>query len=137
MKPFQIYLAMLIIIELILSVYIAHGQYINEILCIGGKGCALVQSSDYGEFLGVKTSVWGVIAFTFLFIFYGWAHNSYKRYRFFLAATLLGSLASVRFLAIQAFILKTYCTSCLIADFLMLVIAVLSYVEFCKLRKYY
>ena len=137
MKPFQIYLAMLIVIELILSAYVTYGNYTSADLCILGGNCTAVQSSVYAQFLGIKTSVWGIISFTLLFVLYGWAHNSYKHYRLYLAASLLGALLALQFLAVQAFILHQFCSSCLVIDTLMLIIFALSLYEFHGLRKYY
>ena len=137
MKPSQIYLAMLIIIALIMTTAIAYTASISSELCIGGSDCTTVQNSKYGSLLGIKVGVWGMIAFTVLFILYGWAHNSYRRYRIYFTATLIGALASLAFIAIQAFMLKQWCSSCLIVDTLMILIAVLSYREFSALRKYY
>ncbi len=137
LKPFQIYLAMLIILSLIATTYIAYTASQGNELCILGGDCKSVQNSKYGQLLSIKVSNWGMVAFTLLFILYGWAHNSYKRYRFYFAATLLGALASFSFIAIQALVLQQWCSSCLVVDTLMLAIVFLSYLEFRKLKKYY
>ncbi len=137
MKPSQIYLSTLIILALIATIYIAYTASQGTELCILGSGCAGVQNSEYGTLLGVKVSIWGMIAFTLLFILYGWAHSSYKRYRLYFTTALVGAITSLIFIAIQAFILEQWCSSCLVVDLLMLIIAFLSYLEFRKLRKYY
>ena len=137
MKPSQIYLSTLIILALIATTYIAYTASQGTEVCILGSDCKSVQNSEYGSFLGVKVSVWGMIAFTLLFILYGWAHNSYKRYRIYISTALFGALISLVFITIQAFILEKWCSSCIVVDVLMLIIAFRSYVEFRKLRKYY
>jgi len=137
MKPSQIYLSMLIILALIATTYIAYTASQGTEICILGSDCASVQNSEYGTLLGVKVSVWGMIAFTLLFILYGWAHSSYKRYRIYISVALFGALISLIFITIQAFVLKQWCSSCIVVDMLMLIIAFISYIEFKKLRKYY
>jgi len=137
MKPSQIYLSMLIILALIATTYIAYTASQGTEVCILGSDCKSVQNSEYGSFLGVKVSVWGMIAFTLLFILYGWAHSSYKRYRIYISVALFGALISLIFITIQAFVLKQWCSSCIVVDMLMLIIAFISYIEFKKLRKYY
>ena len=134
MKPFSIYLAALILIEMILSVWISYGSYVGIAACIAGSSCAIVQNTQYAYFLGIKTAVWGIAAFTLLFIFYGWAQNSARRYQWYYAATITGTLIALNFLRIQAFVLKQWCSSCVAVDVLMLVIFALSTYEFHKLR---
>ena len=128
---------MLIILALIATTYIAYTASQGTEICILGSDCASVQNSEYGTLLGVKVSVWGMIAFTLLFILYGWAHSSYKRYRIYISVALFGALISLIFITIQAFVLKQWCSSCIVVDMLMLIIAFISYIEFKKLRKYY
>lgn len=134
MKPFNIYLAALILIEIILSAWVSYGGSVGIASCIAGSSCASVQSSQYAYFLGVKTSVWGIAAFTLLFILYGISYLSVRRYRFYLAATLLGSLIALYFISLQLFVLKQLCSSCLVVDTLMLLITTLSLYEYRMLR---
>ena len=137
MKPSQIYLAALIIIELVLSFYIYYSISTHMPFCIIGKGCDAVQNSYYGNIFGMQVSLFGTIAFALLFILYLYAHKSYKRYRFFLACTSIGALFSLYFLYLQISIIKSICSSCVIIDGLMIFIFVWSLKEFLKLRKYY
>lgn len=130
MKPFNIYLAMLLLIEIILSVWISYGSSVGIAACIAGSSCAIVQNSPYAYFLGIKTAVWGIVAFTLLFILYGYSCRSPRRYRLYLAATLFGALLALNFLRIQAFILQQWCSSCIVVDALMLLIFALSLYEY-------
>ena len=134
-KALSIYLAALLLIELILSIYIAYGQYINEVVCFAGSNCSAVQGSSYGEIAGIKTSVLGSFAFALSFLIYIWAQNSYKRHRFFFGAMSMDALAAIYFISLQFFVLKQLCASCLVVDTFMLTIFALSFYEFHTQRK--
>ncbi|MBS3089990.1 hypothetical protein J4461_03900 [Candidatus Pacearchaeota archaeon] len=137
MKPFQIYLAALIAINLILSLYLVYSDSSSNAFCIIGKNCDSVQNSAYGNLFGVKLSWIGVVAFTFLLILYYLSHRSYTRYKLFAASALLGAILAAYFIIIQAFVLKQVCSSCIVIDAVMLIITGMSVYEYCLLRKYY
>ena len=136
-KPFQIYLLALILIEAILSAYTAYANTSGTGLCFLGESCTTVQNSVYGQFLGIKISIWGAIAFLLLAGIYYMTRSHYPHYKWYFSAVLLGTLAALAFIAIQFFVLKQLCSSCIIIDTLMLAVAALSAYEFYQLKKYY
>lgn len=137
LKPFQIYLAALILVELILSAYVAYTSATGADFCLSGSSCTAVQNSPYGQFLGIKVSIWGALAFLVLLATYLWSRGHYPRYRWYFSATLIGTLVSLVFIGIQLFILKQVCSSCMVVDTLMLLVAALSTYEFFQLKRYY
>ena len=134
-KSFQTYLAALIILNIILSGYITLGSYTNNELCIAGGNCHLVQNSAYSEVLGIKVSLLGTLAFTALLILYLASIKNRKIYPHYLTLVTLGAIVALYFIFIQAFILKQFCSSCLVVDSLTILIAALSIYEFKKYKK--
>lgn len=137
MKPFQIYLIAIILVECILATSLYFASLDGTAFCLSGESCTKVQNSEYGTIAGIKVSLFGAIIFAALAIFYYYSRNSYKRYRFFFAATLLGAAMSTYFIVVQLFVLDSICSSCMIIDGLMYVITIMAAIEFYKLRKYY
>ncbi len=135
-KPFQIYLGALILIEAILSFFVYTQIRAHKPFCILGNGCNIVQNSAYSSIFGINVSLFGTLCFAALFVLYVWAHNNQQRYRWYLAAVVLGSLVSLYLLILQFFIIKSVCSSCVVIDILMLIIMGLSFYEY-GLRKSY
>ncbi|PIN93629.1 hypothetical protein COU54_02285 [Candidatus Pacearchaeota archaeon CG10_big_fil_rev_8_21_14_0_10_31_24] len=138
LKPFQIYLATLIILNIILSIYTFYIGTQNSAFCIAGGDCKEVQNSKYGQVLGIKVSLLGAIAFTILLSIYIWANNNKrKRYPLYLICSLIGGLSALYFIYLQKFVIEKYCSTCLVIDFLSIIICLMSLYEYKKIKNSY
>ena len=112
---------LIFIIGLISSVVL----YSNSItgICDPGKGCDVVNSSQYGSTLGVSNSLYGIFIFSFLIII-TFLHvkkpNNHTR-RILHLAIVLGSVIAVYFLYLQVFVIKVFCEFCTLVDVALLV----------------
>lgn len=92
--------------------------------------CDLVNKSAYAKLGGIPVSLIGLIGYLFL------ATGAFLKYReqnidrglthFLLIASILGFLFSLYLTGIEAFILHTFCFTCLISQFTILLIAIFS-----------
>jgi len=92
-------------------------------ICDPGKGCDIVNSSVYGSTLGIKNSLYGIFIFSFMIIltfFHMNRPNNHTR-RIIHAAVILGSAVALYFLYLQFFIIRVFCTYCLVIDFGLLI----------------
>ncbi len=109
------------IVSLISSIIL----YSNSLtgICDPDKGCDVVNSSSYGSTLGIKNSVYGMFVFSFMItltLFHIRKPNNNTR-RIIHAAVILGSVIALYFLYLQFFIIRVFCTFCMIIDFGLLI----------------
>jgi len=125
MKNINKFLFILILIEIIISSYIAYSDFSGTIgKCITGTQCNDVQNSVYGQIFGIKVSLLGLIAFIILLIVF-MLDQSRKIPRYVLPILMLiGTLVALCFIALQLFVLKQICTNCFIIDFIMIIISI-------------
>ncbi len=113
----------------------------NSSACIVGNttACADVQNSEYGKILGVKVSLIGPIAFIFLLVVYlsSIKEGKYKDnfYEIYLIAVIIGFVASLYFIYLQLFVLKITCINCMIIDGTMLLVALLTLIDYMKQKR--
>jgi len=128
-KVLSVLILGLILFELGMSISLAYENWQrSEVLCVIGESCTSVQESIYGEILGIKVSYMAVVAFLGLLVIY------FVNSKLFLYGTAAGVIASLYFIALQIFVLKEICTSCMFIDGTMIVIFVLTLLNF-KLNK--
>jgi len=87
-------------------------------ICGVKSGCETVQNSQYTSTLGIKNDYLGVAAFLLLLIL-TISHIKYPRkYKstFIFLGLLIGTLFALYFIYLQIFVIKAFCTYCLIAD---------------------
>ncbi|MDP3881688.1 MAG: vitamin K epoxide reductase family protein [Nanoarchaeota archaeon] len=124
METIKKLLFVFIILEIIFSITLVYTSYSESKVCAPGFDCAGVQNSPYAYFLGIKLSLLGAISFPLLLILFLLSLKYKYLQRFYLAAVILGTVGAVYFLAIQAFILKAFCSTCVAVDSLMIVILI-------------
>jgi uncharacterized membrane protein/predicted DsbA family dithiol-disulfide isomerase len=95
-----------------------------EHFCGDGGGCDRVRNSAYASLLGVPTPAFGVALFGVALVAVMWS----RARRWVLALALVGALAAVAFLALQAFEIRAWCKYCVAADTAALLLAVLALV---------
>lgn len=109
----------------------------GQVTCIIVTGCDKVLSGPYSEIFGIPIALIGV--FYYLFIFSGALFflfgNSHKFFRLSLLAASAGFLASLWFVSLQLFIIKSICFYCMISAFCSLTLFLLAILSFFHARK--
>lgn len=128
----------LVILLVLLSVLNYILSYSSVCLVGDSTSCSNVQNSQYGSILGIKISLLGLMAFILLFIVYLGAtlNKKYKDnfYEIFLVGVVIGTLASIYFIFLQLFVLKTICINCMLIDSAMIILAILVFINHKKRR---
>jgi len=92
-------------------------------ICDPGKGCDVVNSSIYGKTLGISNSMYGIFIFSFMILltfFHMKKPNAHTR-KIIHLAVIVGSLVAIYFLYLQIFIIKAYCSFCILIDASLLI----------------
>jgi uncharacterized membrane protein len=89
----------------------------GDVGCFLVEGCNVVLESGYALIFGIPVSLLGLMYYSLIFIgiiFYNFSRKAslIKNISIF---TVVGFLASIWFLYLQAFILKEYCSYCLVS----------------------
>lgn len=98
-----------------------HGR---KIFCLIGQDCEAVVLSPYGTTLGVENELLGVAYYVgslVLLALFTWA-DSYFALGLLAFAALAASLFSIYLIVLQVFVLRKYCSWCLLAIVLNFVI---------------
>ena len=115
----------LLLLSLILSVTFVLGK--NPAFCTTEGGCNVVKSSEYAYTFGINNGYYGIIIFALLstILFLQIRKPSNGKRIILNLSLLIGSLIALRFIYIQAFVLGSYCTACIIIDTSLLISAAL------------
>ena len=108
-------------ISLISSIIITSNSSTG--VCTIGGNCDTVNNSPYGSFLGIKNSAYGIFIFSFMIVITLFHMNKPSRHtrRLIHLAVIVGSIIALYFLYMQFFVIKVFCTYCLIVDFGLLI----------------
>jgi uncharacterized membrane protein len=117
----KIAVILLILIEIGLSVWLIQKQGQEADVCIVGHSCQQVQATKYGSLFGIKLSVIGLTSFIILGI------SFFINRKLFLILSSIGALFSIYLVVIQLLILNQTCSSCIVIDSLMILIAGLGF----------
>lgn len=123
-KLFDVLIFGLIILNLCLSAYLIYDQNKIDFLCVAGQGCDFVQNSSYASLFGIKLVYISIFAFLFLLVLL------FINEKWFLLATILGTILAIYFICLQLFVLKAICSTCFVVDFTMIGIFILSLIRF-------
>ncbi len=116
-----VFFILLSLIGLADSIYLTYEHYTGApLVCIITQGCDTVTTSPQAYIFGVYIAIYGVIYYSLIFFLSLMAiTTNYARsanfYKFLIFLTPLGFLASLYFLYLQAFVIGTFCTWCLIS----------------------
>lgn len=113
--------------QLLLSAYLMYEKAQSAVFCVVGQSCDAVQQSAYGTLWGFDVSMLGLIAFGLLLITYVTQHHHRYNRRLYLMGIAFGVIGALYFIGIQAFVLRAYCSTCMVIDVSMLVVAWLEY----------
>ena len=90
-----------------------------EKICGGTQtGCYEVQTSEYEEIFGIKSSVLGLICFSIILSFIISEIKTPKKYkrRLIFLGIILFSIFAIYFIYLQLFVIKEFCQYCLVVD---------------------
>lgn len=94
-----------------------YGEAEESISCVFGGGCDTVLSSPYASLLSIPLSIWGIayylIIITLVLTFLG--RKNIHVLRLLLVGVLCGLAFSLYLFVVQAFVLGTFCSSCLLS----------------------
>jgi len=115
----KIILVILGLSGLSIAAYIRHSKLFKEkLVCPIGFDCNSVVKSDYSRFLGIPVEILGIIYYSLVAIgyFISFFIEPSENFVLFLAfASILAFLFSIYLTIIQAFLLRQWCTWCLIS----------------------
>lgn len=134
-NKYDIILAILIIANIVLCIYVGISISKDQNFCTTGSTCNDVRSSIYGTLFGLKLVWFGVICFSILLILFLIARFNKKLYWMFFLASILGAGFAIYFISLQLFVLKKICIDCVITDaiaILTLIIVIFEYLDFKK-----
>lgn len=120
----SIIIILLIVVEIVLSIYLLYDSAKSLTLCIVGESCGFVQNSIYGSIFGIKLGYFAIVAFVILLAM------KFINKKLFLILSALGASIAIYYISIQLFVLKAICSSCIIIDSIMLVIFALALIQF-------
>jgi len=123
-KIFSVVIFALIILNLCLSAYLIYDSQKIDYLCVAGQSCDFVQNSSYASLFEIKLIYISVFAFLFLLVLF------FINEKWFLLATIVGTILAIYFISIQLFILKAICSTCFVVDFTMIGIFILSIIRY-------
>ena len=118
---------MLIFIQLILSIFLIYSESENKGFCIIGSTCETIQNSNYAYFIGIPLVWLGLISFMVLLILF-YLQKRHKGLKLlYNVGIILGFLYALYLIIVQAFILKKFCSTCMLIDTLMILTAIASF----------
>lgn len=116
----------LLLLELALSAYLVYLNASQAGFCVIGSSCDEVWNSKYADVLGIPMTTFGLIAFSILLLLSFLRTKNIWFDRIFIMFSGFGALFALYLLSVQAFVLKRFCSTCLIIDALMIAIALLA-----------
>jgi len=134
-KKYDLILGLLILAEIAFSLYIGIAARGSDAFCTVGTDCETVQNSIYGSLFGIKLAWFGVLCFSILFILFLIARVNKKLYWMFGVSSLVGAGLAIYFISLQVFILKKFCSNCIIIDSIMLLMFLIVIFEYLDFKK--
>jgi uncharacterized membrane protein len=124
----------LTIIGLLVSIYMTIFKLTdNQSMCIGSKGCGIVNASRYSEVNGIPVAVVGVLGYlSILAILYletgpGFFQENGSMLLF--GVTLIGFLFTVWLVYVEVALIKAYCPFCITSQIAMTLIFTLTVIR--------
>lgn len=119
MKNKRKFVWLLIIFSILVIVSAILSFFPVEKICGGTQtGCYEVQTSEYEEIFGIKSSFLGLICFSILLGFIISEIKTPKKYKRKLIfwGIILFSIFAIYFIYLQLFVIKKFCEYCLVVD---------------------
>jgi len=126
MKYTQGLILILILTSTFLTGFIIYTESTESYVCAKGFSCETVLNSEYAETFGIKTSYLGLTYFLALLLTFVLTYHKKIPQKYFTILAALGFAYALYFLYIQAFVLKAFCSNCLVVDTATIIIFALS-----------
>jgi uncharacterized membrane protein len=100
---------------------------VQSVCTVTKSNCEAVQESIYGKTFGIENAYLGIGGFLLMLaLIVAYLASNKRLFRIpILSGALIGGCLSLRFLYLQAFVLKQYCIFCVIVDVLSTAVLVL------------
>ena len=123
----------MITFNLVFTAFIGIYEFFSKTtVCILGKGCEIVQTSDYASLMGINLSILGIIALAALFILYALSLKEYIPYSFYVIPCYIGTILAAYFIYLQVYVIQALCTTCMITDVAMILTGLVTLVNLLK-----
>ena len=144
-KKISAIISALIILLIALSAVLAYTTFTTTGFCLINTNenfgsCNTVQNSEYGKILGIKVAYFGLLAFVALLALRvlslgNWRYKQ-NAHEIYFIAIILGTLFAFYFIYLQLFVIKSICSTCIVLDATMLLVALLSLIELKQKRSH-
>ena len=129
-----IVLIALTIIGLLVSIYMTIYKITsNDSMCIGSKGCSVVNQSRYSEIYGIPVAVIGVVGYAVILAVLLLERNPgfFKQNgtMILFGLSLTGFLFTLYFIFLETTLIKAYCPFCITSQAAMTIIFILSVIR--------
>ena len=103
----------------------------SSTFCVSPTSCDLVQSSEYAYTFGIKNSYYGVVIFAIFSLIMAWHifEPHAKKHMAVKVGAVMGSLIAIYFIFLQIFVLKAFCTYCMVIDIGLVLALILVFVH--------
>lgn len=118
MKASKVLFLVVALVGFVDATYLTVQHFLGAIPpCFVVDGCSTILNSAWSSVAGVPVALFGAMYYLFVFctMLYGVVMKSEKITRISAGATVAGLLASIWFMILQVFILKSYCSYCIIS----------------------
>lgn len=125
---------------IVVSGYLLYTYVADTPIVCANTGCETVRESPYSYFLGVPLPAFGLLFFVFVLVlsflrtFIDKVNYVYLATRVIFVASLVGFLTSVYLTYLEAFVIKAYCTWCVVSAIIVTLIFILSILEIRRLK---
>lgn len=130
-----------VVVSLCLVLGLANAAYIfieksagGTVACYVVDGCDRVLSSPYAHLFGIPLYRWGIVYYACGLVLLFLYQRKKISLRGFLMYMLVGTMVSVAFLYVQAFVLFAFCFSCLVSVLLIFYITIHTFLYFRRNR---
>jgi len=120
------WISILLFVNIILSAYLIYSESKTQGFCIIGSTCETVQNSEYAYLLGIPVVWIGLISFTILLILFYLKENHNVLSWIYNIGIIIAGIYAFYFIAIQAFVIKKLCSTCMIVDTLTIIASFIS-----------
>jgi uncharacterized membrane protein len=110
--------------------YLAFNAVMNIATpCVISEGCDAVTTSAYSRIFGIPVAILGAAYYLAVFVASArlWQVGDMRIARFMPLLTAIGLVASVWFVSVQAFVLKAWCSFCLLSAFTSTLLFIMSW----------
>ena len=143
-KELMIGIGLAAFVALVVSVIIFHQEtavvqnpFLNNVCAVTRSNCQAVQESIYGNVFGIDNAVIGMVGYSLLLLsLLIWIVTRRAEIQWIvLLGSLIAGLMSLRFLYLQAFVLKEYCIFCVAADSMGVILLALGITALARAKK--